>query len=51
MGVRLMNLSDGDSLVAIARNNDTADELEVLLDGAVDAGGSPEPTVDGETSE
>ena len=26
MGVRLMNLSDGDSLVAIARNADTDDE-------------------------
>ena len=36
MGVRLMNLSDGDSLVAIARNaDDTDDVIE-----AGDAGGS-----------
>ncbi|RIJ77245.1 DNA gyrase subunit A [Nakamurella silvestris] len=42
MGVRLMNLSDGDSLVAIARNNDTADELD---------GGAAEGSVDGGTSE
>jgi len=40
MGVRLMNLSDGDSLVAIARNADAGDDavVEAALDGAV---GSP----------
>ena len=36
MGVRLMNLSDGDKLVAIARNNDA--------DDAVDAAGGSAPT-------
>ncbi len=33
MGVRLMNLSDGDSLVAIARNADAGDDA--LIDGVV----------------
>jgi DNA gyrase subunit A len=39
MGVRLMNLSDGDKLVAIARNND-ADDLEPTDPGASDASGA-----------
>jgi DNA gyrase subunit A len=38
MGVRLMNLSDGDQLVAIARNNDAADDLPLTDAAPAEAG-------------
>jgi DNA gyrase subunit A len=47
MGVRLMNLSEGDSLVAIARNADAA--ADAAVDAAVDgqAPGGPGSSTDG----
>jgi DNA gyrase subunit A len=38
MGVRLMNLADGDSVVAIARNVESIVESELLEDSGSDDG-------------
>jgi DNA gyrase subunit A len=47
MGVRLMNLSEGDSLVAIARNADAA--ADAAVDAAVEGEGpsGPDGSTDG----
>jgi DNA gyrase subunit A len=39
MGVRLVNLADGDVVVAVARNVESIDESEVVPDGASEATG------------
>jgi len=47
MGVRLMNLASGDSVVAIARNAESLGEAD--LDAAEDDGTDSPPATDGET--
>jgi DNA gyrase subunit A len=47
MGVRLMNLASGDSVVAIARNAESLGEAD--LDAAEDDGTDSPPDTDGET--
>ena len=44
MGVRLMNLTDGDQLVAIARNNDADDAVEAAVNDA-ESGETPAASI------
>jgi DNA gyrase subunit A len=51
MGVRLMNLAPGDSVVALARNAESADADQVDLDGPVDEDGAVDDLADEPTDD
>jgi DNA gyrase subunit A len=50
MGVRLMNLASGDSVVAVARNAEAGPETEEEAEEAADPEAGPGPTTDMDTS-
>jgi DNA gyrase subunit A len=50
MGVRLMNLAPGDSVVAVARNAEAGPESEEEAEEAADPEAGPGPTTDMDTS-
>jgi DNA gyrase subunit A len=50
MGVRLMNLAPGDSVVAVARNAEAGPETEEEAEEAADPEAGPGPTTDMDTS-